>query len=712
MITGDFETRSEADIFSTGAWAYSIHPSTRVHCLAWSFDDDPETYLWHRAYPDAYRKEKSKKVMDPLHEGCSDPLAFEELMDRVRAGDLFEAHNAFFERCIWSHVLVPQHEWPEVDPAQWRCTAAKAAAFALPRALEKAAKSLRLGIQKDMEGHRLMLKMAKPRSPLKSELVAAGIVEAKQKLTGQEKDAAGKEFYRKHGALWHEDRAELQDLFKYCRQDVATERAVSSQLRELPPVELETWKMDQAINARGIYVDRQGVVKAMALARERAQKANQEVAQITGGKVARCSMRADFLEWLQDKGLAITNTQADTIRGFLKQGGLSEPVARAMSLWAEVNRTSTKKYSAMMDRVGPDDRVRDILMYCGAERTGRWAGRGIQPQNFPRGQIKDMELTWKDIYQFDLASLTMLYGDPMNMLAGALRGALCAPAGRDLVVADYSAIEARVLFWLAKAAAGLSAFREIDAGLRPGEDIYTVQASEILGRKVTKADKNDRQVFGKVPVLGCGYQMSARAMVTYAEKMGVDVTPERAKELVDGYRNTFPEVKSLWSAMEEAALDAVRRGPRSKALVDCSYTSWAVRGRFLHCKLPSGRLLSYFDPQITPTTTPWNAVKDSLTYMGVHTKTHQWCRTNTYGGKLVENTVQAISRDLLRDALLRVEAHPVYDTVLHAHDEIVAEADEGSGSVEELEALMASPEPWSKDIPVVAEGWRGKRYRK
>lgn len=715
MITLDYETRSACDLKKAGAYRYAIDPTTSVLCLAWKFPEDDGVHLWHPAYPDAYTGKKAA----PLRE--HNPAGLEQLFDRIADGELVEAHNAFFERVIWRHVCVERMGWPDVPEESWRCSAAKAAAHAMPRKLEWLAKALGLGIEKDMEGNRLMMKLAKPRRPKLAELRAAGYdVPPKDKAAAE---AARIQFQQEHGHLWHEDVDELRRLFDYCRQDVAVEEACSSQLRELSPAELKVWQVDQRINLRGVHIDREGAAKALALTAEQAKRADEEMAQLSDGDVPGCTKREVFRKWVVSQGLDLPNTQAETIDALVAENRAApimlRHIARALELWRMVNRTSTAKYRAMLTRICPDDRVRDLLLYHGAS-TGRWSGRGIQPQNFPRGSIDDMAAAWEDIREFDLDVLLALYGDVMELLSSALRGAICAAPGRVLIASDYSAIEARGTFWVAGCEKGIQAFRDIDAGLMPGQDIYTIFASEVLGRQITKADKFERQTTGKPGILGCGYQMGGPKLVDYSASMSIELTEDQADDIVAGYRSTYPEVVQLWRDMNDAAILATKRGPGAK-VVKCGPTRWAVRGRFLHCRLPNGRLLSYYLPRVSRKVVkvPARRGRDAyefeaehLSYMGMDSFTHQWRRIGTYGGKLVENVVQALCRDLMAEAMVRIDSHGAYDIVLSVHDELVAEVDEGVGDLDEFNALMEASEPWAHTMPVKAEGWTGRRYRK
>ena len=682
----DFETRSPAKFgrtpLSVGTYMYAAHPHTNPICLSWVSDDEPEdvTHLWHPAFP----------VAGIPEEGDVDLLV---LFDRIARGDTFEAHNAFFERCIWRMVMSLMYDWPDIDDSQWRCSAAVAASFALPRNLEGAVAALRLSVQKDMEGNRLMKKLSKPRKPYKRELKAAGLNAA--------------EYHARFGYSWHEKPEELHRVFDYCRLDVRAERALSGQLRPLPLDELATWQLDQKMNMRGVWCDRAMVKKCLVLAKEEVTDLGDQLWALTGGDVEKTTKRVQLLSWSHSQGVPLDDTKADTLDEWIDSGQLPNHVERAYEIWRSANRTSVAKYGAMMRRIASDDRIRDLLRYHGAS-TGRWAGVGIQPQNFPRGFKSDMEAVCSDILVLTREQLQEKYGDVMVLISKAIRGAVGAAPGHDLLVADYSAIEARGTFWIAGHKEGLKIFREFDAGRGP--DIYVWQSAEILKKPYDQITEDERNAPGKVVILGCGYQMGGPKLVSYAASMGIHLEEDEAKGHVASYRDTNWPVKQYWYDIESAAIEAVRRGNGGPP-VTLGRIQFAVRGRFLHCKLPSGRFISYCDPWLEPSQTPWGEPCIKVRFWGVHSLSRKWVRDATYGGKLTENIVQALCRDLMRDAMLRAEARG-YPCVLTSHDEVAAEVPEGYGSVKEFEAIMEEVPPWAEGFPINAKGWKGKRYRK
>lgn len=717
----DFETRSACDIKKSGSWRYAEHASTQVLCLAFRVPGMDDVAVWHPAFPHLGIEESPPEMLRPL-------------WDWIAAGGLVEAHNSTFERAIWRRICVVLFGWPDIPDPQWRCSAAKAARFALPRALEAVAHVLRLVEQKDMEGAKLMKRLTKPRKPRKAEVAA---------------------WAREHGdaampLLWHESQLEFARLWEYCAQDVRTEEGVSDYLPDLSPLETRIYLADQAINERGVYVDPASIDAALGIVEELTGGMTDELPYLTcplmdkligegwsiaeametieatfpdgppEGEVTRATQRARVLSWVNGCGVPILDTQGDTVDKVLERQDLRPDVFRVLTILRAVNRTSTAKYVAMRDRVSPDGRVRGTTIYHGAS-TGRWTGAGFQPHNLPRGSIADMEMVWEVLLTMDIPWIELMYGDVMETLSHATRGAIAAAPGTVLWVADYAAIESRVLFWLAGQENALDIFRR-------NEDIYCALAAQIyrnpLITKETKDLYKDERQLGKQAILGLGYGMGADKFVATCAKYGIVITKEFAVEVVNVYRSTYSRVKAMWYAQEEAAIEAVRSPGRT---VRCGMIQWRVlragadgKGLpFLHCKLPSGRTLAYCDPRIMERETPWGEMKPALTFMGVDPYTRQWTRQATYGGSIVENIVQATARDLLAEAILRAEDTGVYRIVMHVHDELVAEADvvDGAplGDKREFEQLMSALPDWARGCPVEAEAPKGsplRRYKK
>lgn len=768
--TIDFESRSTCSLSDCGSYRYSMHPDTEVLCLAYRLPHwlTGRTALWHPAFPHLGLSEA---------DGGGD-TAFEdlsELFQWVKAGEPIEAHNAQFERGIWMNRLP---DWPQIRSEQWRCSAAKAAALALPRALAKVAAAIGLEITKDDSGlrtaldldgttTRAMTKMSQPRKPIKYDVTEWGVLHAGCRtcfgwgkvnginpLTGRAKKrpcpACGGKGWK--GAvppmplLYHESKELMQELFLYCRQDVLAEEALSQELPDLSPDEQRIYQLDQGMNERGFQLDAEAVQSALALIDVEFVDLNAELFVLTEGQVERATQRARMMSWLEGEGLTLTNTKKETLDEVLDREedpeeenvpwaeAPSPKARRGLEIMRMLGRSSTKKYVAMENWMCPDHRVRGSLLYHGAT-TGRWAGKGIQPQNFPKGSLRpelkgvSQDALWDVLKTRDNALVASTYGNTMEALSHGLRGAIIARPGHQLYVADYAGIEARVVNWLAGNEEALAIFRS-------GADIYCYMADEIYGYTTNKHDHPKERGIGKIAVLGLGYQMGpskfvescALGGVTIREdtecaecgKVSRDHRKERhdfepvdneitAVRIVDAYRAKFWRVKEMWSDQEETAIAAVTH---QGSVLQAGKVTWFEEGGFLYCELPSGRRLAYPDPQIRPTRTSWGAVRDQLTFMGVDTYSKQWTRQHTYGGSLVENITQAVSRDIMSDATLRCELGGLYVPVLTVHDELIAEAPLGAGSVEEFVNLLTDVPVWAEGAPIGAEGWSGTRYRK
>jgi len=676
--TLDFESRSACDLKKHGTWVYSQDPSTEILCMAFRLPHWPKdkTAIWHPIY----------RKFDIEDEGDSAELV--ELFKWIQAGELVEAHNSWFEYGMWRNIMVVRYGWPEVPDHQWRCSAAKAASHALPRGLDDACSALMMRIRKDAKGSKVMMKMTKPRKPRKAELEAWVLKHGKKKS---------------HPRVYHESFDLFVQLWAYCCQDVLAEEALSAMIPDLSPEETELYLLDQAINARGFQLDSEAVETALALIAKETVVLNDELKVLTGGKVDKATKRAQMVAWFAEHGLAVENTQALTLQEMLTWDWLPADVRRGVELMFMLGKSSTAKYEAMRNWSIGDWRVRGGLLYHGAS-TGRWTGKGVQPHNFPKGDksVSDMDSTWALLKTKDRDVITGEWDSVMKPLSYALRGAIVPSSGKRLFVADYASIEARVLLWCADDQDGLDLFRT------KGADPYCAMASEIYGFPCNKVEHPKERQLGKAAILGLGYQMGASRFADSAKTYGVIIDEDFSRGVVDAFRTKFWKVKEMWYAQEKAAIDAVQKGKSIKY----GPVTWKKEGWFLYCYLPSGRRLAFPNPKVKMTKTSWGTDKLTLSFWGVNSLTRQWCEQRTYGGMIVENIVQAISRDLMAAAMIRAENTGIYNIVLSVHDELVSEAHPLLGEVHAFEALMAEVPEWAVGCPVAAEGWTGERYHK
>lgn len=651
MIFIDFETRSTCVIQDTGAWRYAEHPSTEVLCLAFAIDDGP-VQLWvpGEGFPFAHLNFRDARI---------------------------EAHHVGFERAIWENIMVKRHGWPAVQPAQWACSAALSAYYALPRSLSEIGAALGLKTVKDMSGKRVMMKLSRPR-------VSYG------------KDDPAE--------MWSNKNDDFRALYQYCRDDVAAERAINRRLKPLPPGEEAIWRLDQAINARGLRVDMQAVKAALALLAASETRLKAEFKALTG--IESPTMVAQFKKWLVPYGLKMETLNKGDVLTALKIA--KGPAKRALEIRQALSKTSTAKYKAIADSVCADGRLRGILMYHGAS-TGRWTGMQVQPQNLPRNTFRgDFEKYFEFLTDpfTDLDTFEMLY-PVAETLSKTIRGVFIPSDGHVFVGGDYNAIEARVLFWLASEARGLQMFRE-------GQDIYKDMAATIYQVPVEKVTKEQREL-GKRGILGCGYGMGAEKFRETCRIQAGLILPEgMAERAVEAYRTKYRTVAVLWQLQELAAKQAIE----TKKPIRCGKVTWGVHDGFLFCRLPSGRCLAYYDPKIEMVETSWGEKRPAVTHMGMNSVTRKWERQSTYGGKIVENITQAVARDVMANAMLNCEAEG-FKVVLTVHDELLTEKVRSQSelwdkchTVDALEKIMTTLPAWAEGLPVKAEGWTGWRYRK
>lgn len=711
-LTIDFETRSTVDLKEAGPWKYAEDPTTDVICLAVK-EDDNIPWIW---LPD--------KFWPSLEFGFS-VLKGPDLVGLIDAADTIEAHNVEFERAIWHYIMHERYGFPDLDLNKCDCSAARAAYMALPRKLEKVCEVLKAPVQKDMAGHKLMLKMCKPRKPRKAERKADP--NWKNKL------------------FWYEEPEDIIRLCGYCIQDVEAEYSLSQVVQPLSPAERKVWLLDQRINQRGVYVDLDNINSIIDTLQKHEDSLLNRMKTLTGRLVSSPRQVARLREWLLSKNVETENLQKQTVKDLLKNN-IPREVREVLTIRQALGKASTSKFGAMINRAGKDGRCRSLFMYSGAG-THRWTAKAIQPQNMVRDSYKgeELEQAYEAFQMGDIDYLRVFFDDPFPAASRCLRGAIMAAPGKKFICADYSSIEARGNAWQAGEEKILEAFRQ-------GADLYKLAAVGTFGVKYNEVNSSQRQL-GKVQILALGYQGGIGAFAAMANGYGIDLEtlpalvmpyatqdelegPYGAKALATAYlkrlpgemsfdaavacdvlkrkwRADNPSIVKSWRQLENAAFEAVTNPGEVFRFRKVKYRTWrdSNGNNYLLCQLPSGRVLFYFDPKIREVMASWGEKKRTVTCRTVDSVTKQWIRRPVYGGLLCENIVQSFCRDLLAEALLRVEAAG-YKVVMHVHDEIISEVDENFGSLEEFCKLMEFVPPWAEGMPIKAEGWVGKRFRK
>ena len=624
----DFETRSEVDIWKSGAWAYSAHPSTSVLCMAYAIGENPvQVILRPKEMP-------------------------EDLLKNI--GETFTAHNSFFEQSIWKNVL----GWTKV---RWECTMAKACTYGLPKSLAKIPPALGLDVRKDESGRRIMLRMSKPRTPTKN-----------------------------NSDTWYESDEDFKLLAEYCKQDVEVERAIDNHLEDLSPLEYKVWQLDQTINFRGVQVDIDLVDRAIQLIQQNEEFQKTELYAVSGEELTDPRKVRQTLLYLQDGGLEIDNLQKETIEQALKIEELPDDIRRVLEIRQELSMSSTAKFKAIKNSA-IDSRIRDLFVYHSAS-TGRWGGKLVQLQNLPRGTVEITEEHIHDIKTLNFNDFNLKYNSISRVLSSAVRGCFIAKPKHKLLVVDYASIESRVVLWLARDKESLGKYDE-------GCDFYLDMAEKIFNKPVTKEDKFERSV-GKVAILGCAYGMGVEKFQNTCAGYGIEISVQLAQKTVHTYRATYKDIVTFWRNQEEAFRSAILK---EELIPTFNHVDWGRDGDFILCQLPSGRFLRYHHA---------NLKDGSIYYKTLNSFTKQYAETKTWGGKIVENITQAVARDVMAYAMLRLE-DAGYPIVMTIHDELVCEVpDTKEYSLEKMIKIMVDLPQWAKGLPLHAEGWEGYRYRK
>lgn len=657
----DIETYSSIDIKSAGAYKYCESIDFEILMVAYAFNDEPV------------------KIID-LAQGEKLPIEFIEALQNSNVEK--HAHNATFERNAFKAIGY------NIPAKEWYCSAVKAAYCGLPLSLQMVSDALKLEEKGKLStGKSLIRYFCIPCKPTK---VNGGRIRN----------------FPKH------DLQKWEEFKKYCINDVVAEREIDKILKQykIPKFERLNYILDQKINDRGILIDIDMAKSAVSIDNKHAEILKNKLIELTG--LQNPNSPTQLKKWLGDAMGKTINSLAKDVIPSLIQEAESETVKKVLTLRGKSSKTSTKKYVAMLNCVCYDNRAHGLFQFYGANRTGRWAGRLIQLQNLRRNYLKDLEGARKTFATGDYSLITMMYENISDTLSQLIRTAFVAPKGKIFAVADFSAIEARVIAWLANENWRLDVFNSHGK-------IYEASASMMFGVPIEQIDKgSELRTKGKIAELALGYQGSLGAL----KKMGgeaMGLSEAEMTNIVSKWRNSNQNIVKLWKDVETYAKAAVKR-QKKFVLKKNKNLIFESNGEVLTIELPSGRKLFYQSPQITIN----RFGKESVKYKGVDQITKKWWWVDSYGGKFVENIVQAIARDLLADSMLRLDKEG-YKIIMHVHDEAICEIPDsdidvhvqasGWTSQDDLDKMcniMGEPIPWAEGLPLEADGYLTPFYKK
>lgn len=642
----DIETYSPEALADCGVYRYAEHPDFQVLLFAYAMDD-------------------AKVMVIDLASGGTIPAPIRRALTDQAITKV--AHNATFERVCLSNMLGVQ-----LDPAQWECTMVQCARCGLPMSLGEAAKALKLDSQKMTEGKELIKRFCTPHEPT---LLSPG------ERVKPEDDPNGWRTFK-----------------EYCRMDVEVEREIDKALAWLEPTEDEMtlYALDQRINDRGVLVNLDLVNNAVRMDTIYKARLNAEAQRITG--LRNPNSAPQLREWIKER----TGLELDTLRKtdhpYIRKAAQDDEVSKVLDIRAEINKTSNKKYYTMQESVCADGRIRGLLQLHGT-RTGRWAGRLVQMQNLPQNHLSDLDLARRLLLEDDLMTMELCYGSVADTLSQLIRTAFVAPEGKTFAVCDFSAIEARVLAWLAEEEWVLEVFRGHGK-------IYEATAAQMYGVSIDEIGKTDpRRQKGKIAVLALGYGGGVGALSSMARNYHMDLSESDMADIVHDWRKANPHIVRLWSKLENAAQRCVTQGaPQQTAGL-----IFQMQGKTMTITLPSGRLLCYY--HMTTGANRWG--NPSLKFQGVDPDTKKWGWVETYGGKLTENIIQAIARDCLAYTLQQLDRNGKR-TVFHVHDEVICEVMENDAdkSLEAIKDIFSYTAPWAEGLPLKGAGYITPYYLK
>jgi DNA polymerase len=644
VLSIDLETYSDVDLGNCGVYRY-VEGDFHILLFAYAFDDEDV-----RVVDMACGETLPKRVVDAI---------FDENVIKA-------AWNAQFERTCLS-----QYFGVRLSPDSWQCSMVWSASLSLPLKLKTAAEVLKTGEQKDDAGERLIKYFSVPCRPTKTN-------------GGRTRN------------LPEHDMEGWQRFKSYCLQDVRTERDIRHKLEAFPlkDSEWDFYHMDQRINDRGIRIDRTLVEQAITCDLMLSEEMTKKAYELTG--LENPNSVSQLKGWLEERGIEIDSLGKKDVTAMIKEidkSGLDQEALDMLKLRLQMAKSSVKKYQAADRYVCKDGRAHGLFQFSGANRTQRWAGRGIQLQNLPQNHISTLQEA-RDLVKlgcFDMVE--SIYGNTPDILSQLIRTMLIPKEGSMFVVADFSAIEARVLAWLAGEEWVLDAFRK-------GQDLYCTVASQMFHKPVVKHGINgELRQKGKIATLACGYGGSSGALISMGA-LEQGLTESELPDIIESWRLANPKIVQFWWDVEKAAIDTVKdhreRTVRNVGFQFSANTLWIV--------LPSGRRLAYIKPRLQPN----RFGRMAITYEGLNTA-NKWSRGETYSGKLVENITQSTARDLLAEAMWRMEKAGLA-IVGHVHDEVILEVPTGSVTVEDVTRIMNENPSWAEGLPLSSAGYIGPDF--
>ena len=655
MITIDIETRSDKDISKCGVYAYTDTPYFDILLFAYSIDGQPVQVV-----DTANGEEIPENVLAALADENVVKRAFNCNFERVCLSKyLRENYPQYFQ----SYSIDEDTVGDFLNPESWHCSMIHARTLGLPSSLAEVGKVLGIEQQKMTEGKALIKFFCVPYDTID------GVPQF-------------------HSPTDYPDKWEI---FKaYNKRDVEAELEIDRRLSRFPVPDF-LWKefyLDQEINDRGILVDMQLADKAIGLDAKAKEELTAEVQKLTG--VENPNSVYQLLDWLETQGYKSDSLGKTQVLELIKTA--KEPVKSVLQMRLQLSKSSVKKYTAMKNTACSDNRARGMFSFYGASRTGRWAGRNVQLQNLPQNHLPDLTEARELVKYSSFEDIQMLYDDVPDTLSQLIRTAFIPRQGMKFIVADFSAIEARVIAWLAGEEWRMKAFAN-------GEDIYCASASKMFGVPVVKHGENGHlRQKGKISELACGFGGSVGAMKAMgADSLGLSDT--ELKQIVTDWREASPHITELWWAVDRA----VKKAVKEKTATKTHGLLFSYEAGFLFIRLPSGRRLAYAKPYIGKN----KFGGESVTYMGINAQ-KKWDRLESYGPKFVENCVQGIARDLLMYSMQTLSQHFI---VGHIHDEMIIECPEDT-KLEELCQQMARTPDWAKGLLLRADGYECSFYKK